>query len=85
MPQQLRPGTPRQQSEKPYAKPLLPNNKIAQVRKSTYHASLEFVQSLCDTSYGLVDIFPIQDRIIALREVVLCPFSHHHVKSVMAS
>lgn len=27
------------------------------------------MQSLCDTSYGLVDVFPIEDRKSALREV----------------
>ncbi|XP_020246312.1 phosphatidylinositol 4-kinase beta 1-like [Asparagus officinalis] len=69
--EQLRPGTPRQQNEKAYTKPPLPNNMIAQIRKSTYHASLEFVQSLCDTSYGLVDIFPVQDRKVALRESLM--------------
>lgn len=62
------PGSPKQRNEKSYAKPPLPNNALAHIRKSTYHASLEFVQSLCDTSYGLVDIFPIEDRKIALHE-----------------
>ncbi|KAJ4819102.1 Phosphatidylinositol 4-kinase [Rhynchospora pubera] len=61
------PGSP-MQSEKHIGKPPLPNNIIAELRKGTYHASLEFVQTLCDTSYGLVDIFPIEDRKIALRE-----------------
>lgn len=65
---ELRPGTPRQQNEKAYTKPPLPNYAIAQIRKASYHTSLEFVQSLCDTSYGLVDIFPIEDRKIALHE-----------------
>ncbi|KAK3118571.1 hypothetical protein QOZ80_9BG0701690 [Eleusine coracana subsp. coracana] len=49
-------------------KPPLPNNAIAELRKGSYYASLELVQSLCDTSYGLVDIFPVEDRKIALRE-----------------
>lgn len=49
-------------------KPPLPNNVIAELRKGSYYASLELVQSLCDTSYGLVDIFPVEDRKIALRE-----------------
>ncbi|KAJ3671639.1 hypothetical protein LUZ60_007718 [Juncus effusus] len=57
------PGSPRQNG-----KPPLPNNIIAELRKGSYHASLEFVQTLCDTSYGLVDIFPIEDRKLALRE-----------------
>ncbi|GJN06762.1 hypothetical protein PR202_ga24518 [Eleusine coracana subsp. coracana] len=51
-------------------KPPLPNNVIAELRKGSYYASLELVQSLCDTSYGLVDIFPVEDRKIALREFV---------------
>nr|CAD1842083.1 unnamed protein product [Ananas comosus var. bracteatus] len=63
-----RPGSPRQRNEKQSGKPPLPNNVISEIRKGSYHASLEFVQSLCDTSYGLVDIFPIEDRKIALRE-----------------
>ncbi|KAJ9704074.1 hypothetical protein PVL29_005383 [Vitis rotundifolia] len=62
-----RPGSPRQRNEQLNAKPPLPNN-AASFRKGTYHESLDFVQSLCDTSYGLVDIFPIEDRKSALRE-----------------
>jgi len=56
-------------NEKQRGKPPLPNNAIAELRKGSYYASLELVQALCDTSYGLVDIFPIEDRKIALREV----------------
>lgn len=56
-------------NEKQSGKPPLPNNTIAELRKGSYYASLELVQSLCDTSYGLVDIFPVEDRKIALREV----------------
>lgn len=63
-----RPGSSRQQNDKSNAKPPLPNNAASQFRKGTYHESLDFVQSLCDTSYGLVDIFPIEDRKTALRE-----------------
>ncbi|KAK1301003.1 Phosphatidylinositol 4-kinase beta 1 [Acorus calamus] len=62
------PGSPRQRNEKLNPKPPLPSNTTSQIRKGTYHASLEFVQSLCDTSYGLVDIFPVEDRKTALRE-----------------
>ncbi|KAJ6797320.1 phosphatidylinositol 4-kinase beta 1-like [Iris pallida] len=68
---ELGPGSPRRHNDKPNAKPPLPNNLTSQIRKGTYHASLEFVQSLCDTSYGLVDIFPVEDRKIALRESLL--------------
>lgn len=67
---QKRPGSPKQQNEKPNAKPPLPSNAASQFRKGTYHESLDFVQSLCETSYGLVDVFPIEDRKSALREVV---------------
>ncbi|XP_010270431.1 PREDICTED: phosphatidylinositol 4-kinase beta 1-like [Nelumbo nucifera] len=63
-----RPGSPRQRNEKSHTKPPLPNNSTPQIRKGTYHVSLDFVQSLCETSYGLVDIFPIDDRKSALRE-----------------
>lgn len=65
---QKRPGSPRQRNEQLNAKPPLPSN-AASFRKGTYHESLDFVQSLCDTSYGLVDIFPIEDRKSALCEV----------------
>ncbi|WJX53704.1 Phosphatidylinositol 4-kinase beta 1 [Trifolium repens] len=61
------PGSPKQQSEKSSTKPPLPINPT-QFRKGAYHDSLEFVQSLCDTSYGLVDVFPIEDRKSALQE-----------------
>ncbi|KAF4366305.1 hypothetical protein F8388_017459 [Cannabis sativa] len=63
-----RPGSPQQQNEKANAKPPLPNHTASQFRKGTYHESLDFVQSLCDTSYGLVDIFPVEDRKNALCE-----------------
>lgn len=63
-----RPGSPRQQDEKSNAKPPLPTYSASQFRKGAYHESLDFVQSLCETSYGLVDIFPIEDRKSALRE-----------------
>lgn len=66
--EQSRPGSPRQRLERSSTKPPLPDHLISQIRKGTYHASLDFVQCLCDTSYGLVDIFPIDDRKIALRE-----------------
>ncbi|XP_062007296.1 phosphatidylinositol 4-kinase beta 1-like [Rosa rugosa] len=62
------PGSPKQQNEKSSAKPPLPSNSASHYRKGAYHESLEFVQSLCETSYGLVDIFPIEDRKSALRE-----------------
>lgn len=71
---QKKPGSPTQQSEKSSAKPPLPISP-SQFRKGAYHDSLEFVQSLCDTSYGLVDIFPLEDRKSALREVISLHFS----------
>ena len=64
------PGSPRQRDEKSNAKPPLPNNTASQFRKGAYHESLDFVHSLCETSYGLVDIFPVDDRKSSLREVV---------------
>ncbi|XP_054820999.1 phosphatidylinositol 4-kinase beta 1-like isoform X1 [Prosopis cineraria] len=61
------PGSPKQQSEKSNAKPPLPNNML-QFRKGAYHESLDFVLTLCETSFGLVDVFPTEDRKSALRE-----------------
>lgn len=61
------PGSPKQQNENSNARPPLPNN-ASQFRKGTYHESLDFVHSLCETSYGLVDVFPIEDRKSALCE-----------------
>lgn len=66
---QKRPGSPKQQNEKSNSKPPFPNT-ASQFRKGAYHESLEFVHTLCETSYGLVDIFPVEDRKMALREVV---------------
>ncbi|KAM7513799.1 hypothetical protein LguiA_003382 [Lonicera macranthoides] len=63
-----RPGSPKQRNEKMNAKPPLPNSAESQFRKGTYHESLDFVHSLCETSYGLVDVFPVEDRKSALRE-----------------
>ncbi|KAG7982915.1 hypothetical protein I3843_04G077300 [Carya illinoinensis] len=65
------PGSPKQWSEKSNAKPPLPNNNASQFRKGTYHESLDFVHSLCETSYGLVDVFPTEDRKSALRESLI--------------
>ncbi|RZC44217.1 hypothetical protein C5167_037163 [Papaver somniferum] len=61
-----RPGSPKQKNDNIHAKPPLPIT--SQIRKGAYHDSLEFVQALCDTSYGLVDIFPVEDRKSALHE-----------------
>ncbi|MED6186703.1 Phosphatidylinositol 4-kinase beta 1 [Stylosanthes scabra] len=47
--------------EKFVTKPPLPINP-SHFRKVAYHESLEFVLSLCETSFGLVDIFPVEDR-----------------------
>eukprot|EP00268_Persea_americana_P033710 TRINITY_DN3333_c0_g2_i4.p1 TRINITY_DN3333_c0_g2~~TRINITY_DN3333_c0_g2_i4.p1 ORF type:complete len:1003 (+),score=194.93 TRINITY_DN3333_c0_g2_i4:504-3512(+) len=71
-----RPGSPKQRNEKSYSKPPLPSNVMSQIRKGTYHVSLDFVQSLCETSYGLVDIVPIEDRKSALRESLVEINSH---------
>ena len=66
---QKHPGSLNQQNEKLNTKPPLPNNTASQFRKGAYHESLDFVMSLCETSYGLVDVFPIEDRKSALCEV----------------
>lgn len=68
---QKRPGSPKERDDKTDAKPPLPIKSASHFRKGTYHESLDFVHSLCETSYGLVDIFPVEDRKTALREVVL--------------
>ncbi|MCI02280.1 phosphatidylinositol 4-kinase beta 1-like, partial [Trifolium medium] len=60
-------GSPKQRSEKSGTKPPLPIN-LQQFRKGAYHGSLDFVLSLCETSFGLVDVFPIEDRKRALHE-----------------
>ena len=66
---QKHPGSLNQQNEKLNTKPPLPNNTASQFRKGAYHESLDFVMSLCETSYGLVDVFPVEDRKSALCEV----------------
>ncbi|KAK7316956.1 hypothetical protein RJT34_00797 [Clitoria ternatea] len=60
-------GLPEQRNEKSGTKPPLPINP-SQFRKGAYHESLDFVLSLCETSFGLVDVFPIEDRKHALHE-----------------
>ncbi|KAL9340261.1 hypothetical protein Peur_066480 [Populus x canadensis] len=61
------PGSPKQQNEKSNTKPPL-SNTAALFRKGAYHESLDFVMTLCETSYGLVDVFPVEDRKSALCE-----------------
>jgi phosphatidylinositol 4-kinase len=55
--------------EKTSTKPPLPKYSASSMRKGVYQATLDLVQSLCDTSSGLVDCFPMEDRLHALREV----------------
>ncbi|KAI3664959.1 hypothetical protein L6452_43574 [Arctium lappa] len=62
------PGSLKQRIDKSNPKPPLPTMTASQFRKGTYHESLDFVQSLCETSYGLVDVFPVEDRKTALCE-----------------
>ncbi|CAO2836867.1 unnamed protein product [Amaranthus hypochondriacus] len=57
-----------QQNQKANPKPPLPNSAASQFRKGAYHESLDFVHALCETSFGLVDVFPIEDRKCALCE-----------------
>jgi len=54
-------------------KPPLPINP-SQFRKGAYHESLDFVLTLCETSFGLVDVFPVEDRKDALHEVISLHF-----------
>ncbi|KAK7282337.1 hypothetical protein RIF29_11020 [Crotalaria pallida] len=61
------PRSPKQGNEKLGSKPPLPFSP-SQFRKGAYHESLDFVLSLCETSFGLVDVFPIEDRKHALHE-----------------
>ncbi|KAL2941789.1 Phosphatidylinositol 4-kinase beta 1 [Bienertia sinuspersici] len=61
-------GSPSQPNQKPNPKPPLPNGAASQFRKGAYHESLDFVHALCETSFGLVDVFPVEDRKCALRE-----------------
>eukprot|EP00249_Psilotum_nudum_P024190 c29117_g1_i1 orf=1076-3994(-) len=63
-----RPGSPKQRTEKSSSKPPLPKYSSFHLRKGTYHATLDFVQSLCDISSGLVDVFPMEDRRKSLHE-----------------
>jgi hypothetical protein len=56
-------------TEKASTKPPLPKYSASSMRKCVYQATLDLVQSLCDTSSGLVDCFPMEDRMHALREV----------------
>ncbi|KAG0571619.1 hypothetical protein KC19_VG027900 [Ceratodon purpureus] len=57
-------------TEKASTKPPLPKYSASSMRKGVYQATLDLVQSLCDTSSGLVDCFPMEDRMLALRESV---------------
>nr|PNR53857.1 hypothetical protein PHYPA_007532 [Physcomitrium patens] len=65
-----RPGSPKRRTEKTSTKPPLPKSSASNLRKGVYQATLDLVQSLCDTSSGLVDCFPMEDRLQALRESV---------------
>lgn len=56
-------------TEKSSTKPPLPKYSASNMRKGVYQATLDLVQSLCDTSSGLVECFPMEDRMHALREV----------------
>ncbi|KAH7415708.1 hypothetical protein KP509_14G057500 [Ceratopteris richardii] len=62
------PGSPKQRTERAAAKPPLPKYSSFHLRKGTYHATLDFIQSLCDTSTGLVDVYPMEDRQKSLHE-----------------
>ncbi|KAJ9564821.1 hypothetical protein OSB04_000787 [Centaurea solstitialis] len=68
---QKHPSSLKHRNDKSNPKPPLPTMTAPQSRKGTYHESLDFVRSLCEISYGLVDVFPVEDRQRALCEVVL--------------
>ncbi|GJP76756.1 hypothetical protein CLOP_g7219 [Closterium sp. NIES-67] len=51
-----------------YGGPKLPKHPSFSIRKSTVLATLDFVKALGDISFGLVDVFPNEDRQTALRE-----------------
>ncbi|KAL5145929.1 Phosphatidylinositol 4-kinase beta 1 [Glycine soja] len=69
--------SPKQRNEKSGTKPPLPINP-SQFRKGAYHESLDFVLTLCDTSFGLVDVFPVEDRKHALHENLSAVALHSH-------
>ncbi|CAK9192430.1 unnamed protein product [Sphagnum jensenii] len=76
-----RPGSPKRRTvkaDKSSEKPPLPKYSLFHIRKGVFHATLDFVQSLCETSSGLADIFPMEDRHQALRES-LVELNHHLV------
>ncbi|CAM6090465.1 unnamed protein product [Calypogeia fissa] len=60
--------SPLRKPERTFAKPPLPRHSTFKIRKGSYHATLDFVQSLCDTSTGLADVFPLEDRRKSLQE-----------------
>ncbi|KAJ7543072.1 hypothetical protein O6H91_09G024200 [Diphasiastrum complanatum] len=66
-----RPGSPKQSTDRTSSKPPLPKYPYFHIRKGTYHATLDFVQSLCDISSGLIDVFPMEDRRKALHESLM--------------
>ncbi|CAI5511611.1 unnamed protein product [Closterium sp. Naga37s-1] len=51
-----------------YGAPKLPKHPSFSIRKSTVLATLDFVKALGDISFGLVDVFPNEDRQTALGE-----------------
>ncbi|CAI5491560.1 unnamed protein product [Closterium sp. Naga37s-1] len=51
-----------------YGAPKLPKHPSFSIRKSTVLATLDFVKALGDISFGIVDVFPNEDRQTALGE-----------------
>lgn len=49
--------------------PPMPRYPSFNIRKGTFHASLDFIKALSDISSGLVHVFPLPDRKKALQEV----------------
>lgn len=63
------PFDPARRPPKDKSKPQLPKNHSFSIRPGIIHATQDFVRALCDASSGLVDVYPMADRQVALRQV----------------
>ncbi|GBG82219.1 hypothetical protein CBR_g34503 [Chara braunii] len=55
-------------SEGSRSKVKVPKNPCFRIRPGSFHATLDFARALCDASAGLVDVYPLEDRQLALRQ-----------------
>lgn len=62
-------AAPSSAAAKSSAPPRLPKHPSFSIRQGIIHATQDFVRALCDASSGLVDVFPMADRQVALRQV----------------